>query len=1156
MANLPNFENAAWPEVYQFEVNDPIAGGPDGIDNLPHRQLAERTDFLKARLATAQGDLDTIDDRLQVVEASDVGAFGRAVPLAWGYSDQGFAFELFATGAVWRDMDPVDVVETIAGDESVDVVSTADLQPGATYVISNGGVTLETVVVDRILTPRRFRAAAPLSVSLAGGKLGRSSWDIRAGYAIARDGDLFYSRPLDVLRFHAVGRLVIRRDTGSGVLTVAYRATGGGPWTPAILTSTAQRVDGARDEEYAIGIGGIIDVRVACAAGPTDGSVRIDHMVVFTPPRAGYEPVATPVNVGPADGATAIGERPTLSASPFRSLYGVAQATAQFRVTRDPSGATIVHDSGALGAVQSYAVPGGALTANSSYFWQARYKDADGVWSAWSTPTGFSTGAVFAYVARPMNIAPGDGSTSASTAPALQASAFSAAGGPDSHIASQWQVSVAPHFAALIHDSGETAMGLTSQHVPAGMLGGQQTYYWRVRYKGAALGWSEWSAPTSFTTLAMPAAPTNTSPAAGATGVSLPPTLTSSGFFVPGGSDSHVASQWQVAATAAFASIVHDSGDSASLTSYAIPSAAGLAGVTTYYWRVRHKGAATGYGDWSAPTSFQTAPPSGAAAFTTPGSYDWTVPAGVTSVCAVCVGGGGGAKNTGGGGAGGGLGWKNNITVVPGSTVTVTVGSGGVGGTTGSAGGTSSFGAHVSASGGGGTYGGPGAPIGADGGGSGGYPGTGGGGAGGYTGAGGNGAEHAGLTSHTIRVDLDKIDRLVNMVGEMVITQAMIAEHVRELPQGEFQELLEGLEQLAQHTRELRESVMSIRAQPVSSVFSRMPRLVRECSAATGKEVQLVTSGETTEVDKTVVENLVDPLTHMIRNSIDHGLEGPEERERIGKPRAGTVHLSAQHRSGRIVIEITDDGRGINRPKVLSKAIEKGLVQPGASLSDEEIDNLIFLPGFSTADQVSNLSGRGVGMDVVRRNITSLGGRIGVYSTPGEGSRFVLSLPLTLAVLDGMVISVGEERFVLPLTNIVESLRPKPADLHGLVGKCDVMMARGEYVRLVYLHQLFGIPKAATDPTRALVVLVETEDGARLGLVVDEVLGQQQVVIKSLEANFRRLDGVAAATILGDGRVALILDVAGLREMSRHHESGSKRPPPVAALPAPALEPV
>lgn len=418
------------------------------------------------------------------------------------------------------------------------------------------------------------------------------------------------------------------------------------------------------------------------------------------------------------------------------------------------------------------------------------------------------------------------------------------------------------------------------------------------------------------------------------------------------------------------------------------------------------------------------------------------------------------------------------------------------------------------------------------------------------------GASPGGLAGgHTIRVDLDKIDRLVNMVGEMVITQAMIAEHVRDLPPGSFQELQEGLEQLAQHTRELRESVMSIRAQPVSSVFSRMPRLVRELAGETGKEVQLVTAGENTEVDKTVVENLVDPLTHMIRNSIDHGLETPDDREAVGKPRQGTVHLSAQHRSGRIVIEVSDDGKGINRARVLAKAMEKGLVLPGASLSDEEIDNLIFLPGFSTADKVSNISGRGVGMDVVRRNITSLGGRIGVYSTPGEGSRFVLSLPLTLAVLDGMVISVGEDRFVLPLTNIVESLRPKADDLHGLVGQCDVMMARGEYIRLVYLHRLFGIARAVEDPTRALVVLVETEDGSRLGLVVDEVLGQQQVVIKSLEANFRRLDGVAAATILGDGRVALILDVAGLREMSRQAGAGGRAPQYAAALQAAALPP-
>jgi two-component system, chemotaxis family, sensor kinase CheA len=410
-----------------------------------------------------------------------------------------------------------------------------------------------------------------------------------------------------------------------------------------------------------------------------------------------------------------------------------------------------------------------------------------------------------------------------------------------------------------------------------------------------------------------------------------------------------------------------------------------------------------------------------------------------------------------------------------------------------------------------------------------------------------------GLTSHTIRVDLDKIDRLVNMVGEMVITQAMVAEHVRDLPKGEFQHLLEGLEQLAQYTRELRESVMSIRAQPVSSVFSRMPRLVRDLASDTGKEVQLVTSGETTEVDKTVVENLVDPLTHMIRNSVDHGIEGPDEREEAGKPRVGTVHLSAQHRSGRIVIEVSDDGRGIDRRRVFAKAVEKGLIAANANLSDEEIDNLIFLPGFSTAEKVSNISGRGVGMDVVRRNISTLGGRIGIYSTPGEGSRFVLSLPLTLAVLDGMVISVGSERFVLPLTNIVESLRPSTEHMHGLVNQCDVIMARGAYVRLVHLHRLFGIPNAVTDATKGLVVLVETEEGSRIGLVVDEVLGEQQVVIKSMESNFRRLDGVAAATILGDGRVALILDVAGLRDMSLRGGAGAT-PRNIPSLPAPETE--
>ncbi len=398
--------------------------------------------------------------------------------------------------------------------------------------------------------------------------------------------------------------------------------------------------------------------------------------------------------------------------------------------------------------------------------------------------------------------------------------------------------------------------------------------------------------------------------------------------------------------------------------------------------------------------------------------------------------------------------------------------------------------------------------------------------------AGENGGRGA-LAGQSIRVDLDKLDRLVNLVGEMVITQAMVAEQAASLPPGQAPRLLEGLEELARHTRELQESVMAVRAQPVRSVFARMPRLVRELSTTLGKEVGLVMRGEETEVDKTVVENLADPLTHMIRNSMDHGIEAPDAREAAGKARAGTVTLSAQHRSGRIVIEVSDDGRGIDRGRVLRKAVDKGLVPADAQLSEEEVDQLIFLPGFSTAEAISNVSGRGVGMDVVRRNITQLGGRITVHNTPGEGTRFVLSLPLTLAVMDGMVIRTGGERFVLPLTNIVETLRPRPGDLHRVPGQGTVMMARGEYVQLAPLARLLGIQGAQPDPTRALVVLLETEEGGRFGLVVDELLGQQQVVVKSLDAHYRRLDGIAAATILGDGRVALILDVAGLQAMGR-----------------------
>jgi two-component system chemotaxis sensor kinase CheA len=389
----------------------------------------------------------------------------------------------------------------------------------------------------------------------------------------------------------------------------------------------------------------------------------------------------------------------------------------------------------------------------------------------------------------------------------------------------------------------------------------------------------------------------------------------------------------------------------------------------------------------------------------------------------------------------------------------------------------------------------------------------------------------------TIRVELDRIDRLVNMVGEMVITQAMLAEQAERLPVDRYPQLIAGLEQLAHYTRDLQEGVMAIRAQPVKSVFQRMPRLVRELAAALDKDVRLVTIGENTEVDKTVIEQLSDPLTHMIRNSVDHGIESPERRRAAGKPEEGTITLAAEHASGRIVISIADDGRGLDRERVRAKAIERGLIDPDAAMSDEEIDQLIFLPGFSTAEAVSNVSGRGVGMDVVKRNIQALGGRIHLESRPGQGSRFMLSLPLTLAVLDGMIVTVGGERYVVPVTNIVESLRPRAADLGHLGASAEVLSIRGEYVALVHLHRVFGIGGAIEDPSRGLVVLVEIEGRERFGLVVDEMLGQQQVVIKSMEGNYGAIDGVSAATILGDGRVALILDVAGLR-----HATQRRRP--------------
>jgi two-component system chemotaxis sensor kinase CheA len=380
----------------------------------------------------------------------------------------------------------------------------------------------------------------------------------------------------------------------------------------------------------------------------------------------------------------------------------------------------------------------------------------------------------------------------------------------------------------------------------------------------------------------------------------------------------------------------------------------------------------------------------------------------------------------------------------------------------------------------------------------------------------------------TIRVDLDRVDRLINAVGELVIQQAMLSQRVLESGLARSSNVVLGLEDLELLTREIQDSVMAIRAQPVKSVFQRMPRLVREVADMTGKRVKLLMEGEGTEVDKTVIERLSDPITHMLRNAIDHGLETPEGRVEAGKPAEGVVRLRALHRGGRIVIEIQDDGRGINRPRVRGIAVDKGLITEDAVLSDEEVDNLIFLPGFSTAETVSDISGRGVGMDVVRRSIQGLGGRISISSEPGKGSKFTMSLPLTLAVLDGMVVTAAEQTLVTPLSAIVESLTPRAEDVHLVGGKDAVIRIRDTFVPLIDVGVALGFRDAPMEPGQGVAVLVESEGGGKAALLVDAIQGQRQVVIKSLEANYQQIDGIAAATILGDGRVALILDVDAL----------------------------
>lgn len=375
----------------------------------------------------------------------------------------------------------------------------------------------------------------------------------------------------------------------------------------------------------------------------------------------------------------------------------------------------------------------------------------------------------------------------------------------------------------------------------------------------------------------------------------------------------------------------------------------------------------------------------------------------------------------------------------------------------------------------------------------------------------------------TIRVNLDRVDRLINQIGELVIMEAMLAQAVTSAglrDNGDVCNSLDGIKQLAAN---IQESVMSIRAQPLKPVFQRMERIVREACDATGKQVRLITVGETTEVDRTVIERLVDPLTHMIRNSVDHGIEVPAMRSLSGKPAQGVITLSAAHRSGRVIIEVSDDGGGIDRTRVRELAEERGLIAQGLHLAPAEIDNLLFLPGFSSKQEVSALSGRGVGLDVVRREIQSLGGRVTIQSVPGQGTTFTIALPLTLAVLEGMLISVGRETMILPLSSITETIRPSPAQIHQLGQTGRVVANRGELVPIIDLSDSFGFPPA-TSREAVVLIMVETDDGRRAALAADGIHDQRQVVIKSLENNYGAVRGIAAATILGDGRIALIID--------------------------------
>ena len=404
----------------------------------------------------------------------------------------------------------------------------------------------------------------------------------------------------------------------------------------------------------------------------------------------------------------------------------------------------------------------------------------------------------------------------------------------------------------------------------------------------------------------------------------------------------------------------------------------------------------------------------------------------------------------------------------------------------------------------------------------------------------GHDPDHA-AEATTVRVPIEKVDGLVNLVGELVITQSMIARLVAHLGPDRAAQLEEAVAQMDRHARELQERVMAVRMLPIRTVFSRFPRLVRDLAQAEGKQVVLEASGEDTELDKGVIEQITDPLTHLLRNAIDHGIETPEARRLAGKPEVSRLRLRAYQEGGNIHLEVADDGRGLDRDTIARKGAAVGLLTPDARPTDDEIFGLIFRPGFSTAETVSHVSGRGVGLDVVRRNVEALGGSITVHTEAGRGATFHIRLPLTLAILDGQSLRVGSHTYILPLASIVESMRPRPDQVRRVFTDAEVVVIRGRALPMIRLHRLFGIAPAVEDPAQGIVVIVEHE-GRDVALLVDELGGQQQVVIKSLEVNFAKVAGVAGATILSDGAVALILDVPGLVALSRARPGRETRP--------------